>query len=133
MAASCGSCQLVREGCCADKGSGSLRARRAARGAARGRPRGRGREPPADGGAKPRPFGLKKSEQDTLLVPGAAPPAHKKRTAQPHPLVSCLVVGPKGELSFALPAAAATTAAAAMSTATKTTAAATLEKAIAAP
>ena len=58
-------------------------------------------------GTKSRPFALKRSAQDNLLTLGAAPPVRPKQAAQRHSLADCLVAGPQGDLSFALPAAAA--------------------------
>ena len=68
---------------------------------------GRGKEPARKPGSKPRPFAMKRSPEDNLLGVGAAPTARPKQAAQRHPLVGCLVAGPKGRLSYALPAAAA--------------------------
>jgi hypothetical protein len=68
---------------------------------------GRGKAAAKQAGTKSRPFALKRSAQDNLLTLGAAPPIRPKQAAQRHSLAECLVAGPQGDLSFALPAAAA--------------------------
>ena len=68
---------------------------------------GRGKAAAKQAGTKSRPFALKRSAQDNLLTLGAAPPVRPKQAAQRHSLAECLVAGPQGDLSFALPAAAA--------------------------
>ena len=68
---------------------------------------GRGKAAAKQAGTKSRQFALKRSAQDNLLTLGAAPPVRPKQAAQRHSLAECLVAGPQGDLSFALPAAAA--------------------------